>query len=1337
MLNNKGKRLLSAQDIARKLGVRALTAKYVRSLHEVAKFLAPEDYLNGGASATRGYNVDPKYIRWVRQKLDGEAANRPPPPNTLKACYDKATWDQLHQKTAELTCGGKREHALAFDPQLRQSDPVLAEEDMQDGGSAPTDTDRNACRVKHYLQIAEPENDDFTLTRKQRASALLNEKVPPQTVYNLLCAFKDSVQEVSGSARLASRHTKWRKKQRRLLASQIQWEVHWAPTVLESWEKDIAINSLGYTPAIMRPATNADLQRSNCLICERCHSDEGDISRCNTCHRGYHTCCPSGRTSLVDDRCWECTKHDHYPESLVQDMYQQEVQQWHIEWEPKWEDADTLKALGFGEQVHQTLEEFKAGRSPAMSEGRQSRKLPKDHHLTNREKQGNHGPRWHSTIGDDSRGQCRFITEDTDPHVDIVGTGKFEIQYRKVLRRYQVATGRKKDYEVPMACIHDPSGRTVGMMRQERLALLYYNYEQTIQTRPHLVEKLQPKPFAEEVACLLKRYKTGQPVPGTKKRVDLTNHWATPPGIYDMLREAIPGLGKERFASPLNYHSGMQQYWSYFERDQIFGALHDAYSCQWTGYSVANPEYDSKEMYKSVSWAVHSAQTTEKPTLTVFVLPAWTEGSNSAYMKWVQKMPDTCKLLATVPRTSFKFIQPQATTLGIPAEDTGHPKWDINLLLVGNEAGYQECFPDRGLSSSTFKKRLIEAVNEHAHPSTPLTWGRLQHHWPDHAPSTRDTYAQLDSILYRPPDKIKTAPIDESLPCLAVAQCQEHISQMAEQQLNLAEVKPLKYNWTELVYTDGSQRKAEGPDGKEMVTLGSGLYVPASTSEEERFISIQAAAPTRHNTAYRAELIAILGALKLGYSHIMTDSVNSIYSIKAAIFYPANIIYHRHKNLLDEIKAAVLAMGEEVAFIKVRGHAGIPGNEHADDIATTVAATGQAEVDLSMVESNSRPLQVWPVQKTWEEDELSTDGMRVRWKQVENLDDALSSRVHASSDYRELRLGKADTTTVYYKAMQDALSSMSDKYMDTWVTLGGITEGMKNTRVKYLTGQLPTAKNLQRYGKCRSNICPCCKKHPDGGHHAVAWCPAISGLVQEKHNNAVRIITKAIAQGDMGADSIVYNDGGSAIKWARAGAAELHRTRQQIPRDLISQEEFLACRSRPDIILYRRRQIQKTPEGQWQTIPAKVTLVEVKYTRDTDPSRTMRDPCMQHSQLHRLIRERHPSATIERRSIILGVAGAVYKECTIRQLELLGVRGTHLHSTAHKLQRHAIQALHGTWRTRQDKIYRGRAHEPENRASPVGMSQSLGGGVRQGGEAGGDERDVGGGARWAEGNGEG
>ena len=68
---------------------------------------------------------------------------------------------------------------------------------------------------------------------------------------------------------------------------------------------------------------------------------------------------------------------------------------------------------------------------------------------------------------------------------------------------------------------------------------------------------------------------------------------------------------------------------------------------------------------------------------------------------------------------------------------------------------------------------------------------------------------------------------------------------------------------------------------------------------------------------------------------------------------------------------------------------------------------------------------------------------------------------------------------------------------------------------------------------------------------------------------------------------------------------------------------------------------------------AEITLVEVKYTRDTDPSRTMRDPHAQHSRMHELLRGRHPTAIIERRNIKLGVAGAIYTEATIRQLELL------------------------------------------------------------------------------------
>jgi hypothetical protein len=90
--------------------------------------------------------------------------------------------------------------------------------------------------------------------------------------------------------------------------------------------------------------------------------------------------------------------------------------------------------------------------------------------------------------------------------------------------------------------------------------------------------------------------------------------------------------------------------------------------------------------------------------------------------------------------------------------------------------------------------------------------------------------------------------------------------------------------------------------------------------------------------------------------------------------------------------------------------------------------------------------------------------------------------------------------------------------------MSGITEGMKNTRTKYLTGQLPTAKNLCRYKVKKTPLCPAAKHTLNSGHHAVAWCPAIMGMVQEKHNKVVRCITKAIAQGDKGAHHIAYTD---------------------------------------------------------------------------------------------------------------------------------------------------------------------------------------------------------------------
>ena len=49
-------------------------------------------------------------------------------------------------------------------------------------------------------------------------------------------------------------------------------------------------------------------------------------------------------------------------------------------------------------------------------------------------------------------------------------------------------------------------------------------------------------------------------------------------------------------------------------------------------------------------------------------------------------------------------------------------------------------------------------------------------------------------------------------------------------------------------------------------------------------------------------------------------------------------------------------------------------------------------------------------------------------------------------------------------------------------------------------------------------------------------------MVQAKHDIAVCLITKGLASGDCGADSIIYTDNGNAANGARSCAAHLHKT---------------------------------------------------------------------------------------------------------------------------------------------------------------------------------------------------
>jgi hypothetical protein len=72
-------------------------------------------------------------------------------------------------------------------------------------------------------------------------------------------------------------------------------------------------------------------------------------------------------------------------------------------------------------------------------------------------------------------------------------------------------------------------------------------------------------------------------------------------------------------------------------------------------------EYEHSDMYKAVAWAVQSARATVDPVLTLCILPAWDESSDTAaYGRWLRQARHNCHVLMRVPKTCFKFMTPDA-----------------------------------------------------------------------------------------------------------------------------------------------------------------------------------------------------------------------------------------------------------------------------------------------------------------------------------------------------------------------------------------------------------------------------------------------------------------------------------------------------------------------------------------------------------------------------------------------------------------------------------------------------------------------------------------------------
>jgi hypothetical protein len=102
------------------------------------------------------------------------------------------------------------------------------------------------------------------------------------------------------------------------------------------------------------------------------------------------------------------------------------------------------------------------------------------------------------------------------------------------------------------------------------------------------------------------------------------------------------------------------------------------------------------------------------------------------------------------------------------------------------------------------------------------------------------------------------------------------------------------------------------------------------------------------NTISRAELAAIAAAVIHGYSHIATDGLTSLHHFIKDLSHPNFHRHHIQGDVLQSIAKAIRQSPSPIHFFKVKSHADIIGNEHADALAKKSATTYSDLADTSI-----------------------------------------------------------------------------------------------------------------------------------------------------------------------------------------------------------------------------------------------------------------------------------------------------------------------------------------------------------------------------------------------------
>ena len=145
---------------------------------------------------------------------------------------------------------------------------------------------------------------------------------------------------------------------------------------------------------------------------------------------------------------------------------------------------------------------------------------------------------------------------------------------------------------------------------------------------------------------------------------------------------------QERMASPRDFTPEPQEFWTAHPRDRVFGSRTDAFSSQFTGFSICHPMFHDEHISKVVQHATASALNNQEATTTLLRLPEWIKDSINAFHKTCTDSKDVCTILGNIRKTKVRYIATTKTVYKTPP--LPEATWGIRIQVFWIKAAREQ-----------------------------------------------------------------------------------------------------------------------------------------------------------------------------------------------------------------------------------------------------------------------------------------------------------------------------------------------------------------------------------------------------------------------------------------------------------------------------------------------------------------------------------------------------------------------------------------------------------------------------------------------------------------------